>query len=369
MIIRYLTQNDISEHDKITSQAFSYACDIHDPESVLPCEKVLGAFDEDNKTLFADMEIHERKCFYDGGVLTCAAVGGVAAKPEHRGKGAVKALFAHLFDRKEYDVSVLYPFAEAYYRKFGYERAGACVCATVPFSGISGIARNSDAVLYEGSGTHELTELYNRCACRYNLALVREDAEAFSDKPYASMLYTYVRKDSAYATVRVDRDSSTVFVREIFFDSCESMLGILGFLRNFESNQQYVCFEKLPADSPVLLYVQDIKRCDIRLQSTGSARILRTEQVLCAHRYPAQGAFSLRVGDEAFRVTVSGTGVSVQRDGADNPDVVMDVTAASKLLLSGITNAAYMPGLTVRNPDSDFFKLFPPVTCFFSDNL
>ncbi|MBR6940240.1 MAG: GNAT family N-acetyltransferase, partial [Clostridia bacterium] len=120
MIIRYLTQDDITEHDKISSQAFSYSCEIGDPDSVLPCEKVLGAFDDDNKTLFADFEIHEKKCYYDGGLLNCAAIGGVAAKPEHRGKGAVRELFERLFSEENYDISILYPFSEEYYRKLGY---------------------------------------------------------------------------------------------------------------------------------------------------------------------------------------------------------------------------------------------------------
>ena len=96
MIIRWLTQNDVVQHDKISSQAFVYACDVHDPASALPCEKVLGAFDDDNETLLADFEIHEKQCHFDGGLLTCAAVGGVAAKPEHRGKGYGKALLNQL---------------------------------------------------------------------------------------------------------------------------------------------------------------------------------------------------------------------------------------------------------------------------------
>ena len=34
MIIRYLTQDDITEHDKVSSQAFSIECDIYDKNSV-----------------------------------------------------------------------------------------------------------------------------------------------------------------------------------------------------------------------------------------------------------------------------------------------------------------------------------------------
>jgi predicted acetyltransferase len=369
MIIRLLTPDDIVEHDKITSQAFSYSCDIYAGDSVLPCEKVLGAFDDDNKTLFADLEIHERLCNYDGGFLTCAAVGGVAAKPEHRGKGAVKALFDYLFKESAYDVSVLYPFSEAYYRKLGYESVGRSVCATVPFSELSEIKRNQDVTLYEGNDTERLLELYNRCARNYNLSFVRETAEAFSSEPYFSKSYTYIWKNDSFATIRIDRENSTVFVKELYFDSCESMLGILGFLRNFESNQKSVCFEKIPEDSPLLNFVQDLKNCDVRVHNTGSARILNFEKVLKARQYPRDGEFALQIGDDVYKVTQSKNGVEIDQNSGSFPDVIMNMNTASKILLSGIADGAYMPQLVIKNPESDFFKLFPPKTSFFTDAL
>ncbi len=370
MIIRFLTQQDIAEHDKITSQAFSYSCVPGDPDSVLPCEKVLGAFDDDNKTLFADFELHERKCNYDGGILTCAAIGGVAAKPEHRGKGAVTALFDYLFRESAYDVSILYPFSEAYYRKLGYERVGNSICATIPFSELCGIPRNQDAALYEGNGTRRLLEVYNRCAEKYNLSFVRENADAFSAEPYTSMRYTYVRKNEAFATIQIDREKSTVFVDEFYFDSCGSMRGLLGFLRNFESNQKQICFQKIPADSPLLRFVRDLKNCDIRMHNTGSARVLNVENVLRAHKYPAgNGGFSLQIGDRFFGVTYTKNGVEINRDRRGDPDAVMDINTASTILLNGFSDAAYIPGLVVNRPDSDFFHCFPPKTSFFTDAL
>ena len=237
MIIRFLTKDDVAEHEKVASQAFVFSTDIHDPEAELPCEKVLGAFDDDNKTLFADLELYERRCHYDGGFLTCAAIGGVAAKPEHRGKGAVKALFHTVFSENKYDISILYPFSEPYYRKLGYERVGNSVSATVPFTALAGIERNQDATLYEGNDTEQLLAIYNRCAAGYNLCFVRDTAEMFPDQPYLTKTYTYIWKNNAFATFSVDRGKSTVFVKEIYFDSCESMLGIVGFLRNYEINQ------------------------------------------------------------------------------------------------------------------------------------
>ena len=370
MIIRYLTPNDVAEHDKVTSQAFSYSCDITDPASVLPCEKVLGAFDDDDKTLLADFEINERKCHYDGGFLTCAAVGGVAAKPEHRGKGAVRALFDHLFRENAYDISILYPFAEGYYRRLGYERVGRCVSVTVPFADLAGVPRRNDAVLYEGHGTEQLLALYNRCAENCQLSFVREDAAAFSARPYLSQTFTYLWQNRSFATFTVDREKSTVFVREVWFDSPEALLGILGFLRNYESNQRTLCFDKLPEDSPLFCLLPDLKHCEIGLHNTGSARVLNVERVLRAQRYPAgSGASTLQIDDKTYAVTWSETGVTVETNAAGTPDVGLDIAAASQILLSGLRHAAYQPKLVIHRPGSDFFRAFPPQTAFFTDGF
>ncbi|MBR6941267.1 MAG: GNAT family N-acetyltransferase [Clostridia bacterium] len=370
MIIRYLTQDDVPEHDKITSQAFSYSCEIGNPDSVLPSEKVLGAFDDDNKTLFADFEILEKKCCYGIGTLTCAAVAGVAAKPEHRGKGAVKELFARLISDGGYDISILYPFSEEYYRKLGYESVGRCVSAVVPFSGLREIKRNTDVTLYEGNDSAKLLALYNKCARNLNLCFVRENTEAYSDKPYYSQKYTYIYKDGAYATIEIDRDKSTIFVSEIYFDSFESMLGILGFLRNFESNQSKLSFSKLPENTPLFNVIRDIKSCDIRLHNTGSARILNVKKVLETHNYPVQnGEFTIQAGDEQFAVTVEQGKAEVNISRSLKPDLVMDTAAASQVLLSGTDNALYNPGIIINNPQSDFFGMFPREVSFFTDGF
>ncbi len=370
MIIRFLKQNDVPEHEKVASQAFVFSTDIGDPDAKLPCEKVLGAFGDDNKTLFAELELYEKRCYYDGKLLSCAAIGGVAAKPEHRGKGAVKALFNAVFSEKKYDISILYPFSEAYYRKLGYERVGCSMSVTVPFTELSSIPRNNDAVLYEGRDPDRLLEIYNRCAGQYNLCFVRNTPDMFPKKPYLSQSYTYIWKNNAFATFSVDRGKSTVFVKEIFFDSCESMCGIVGFLRNYEANQKKVCFGNVPENTPLLHYIGDLKECDIALHRTGAARILDPENVLRAHRYPAgDGAFTVQIGNDIYRVTYSPKGVYVEKTDAYTPDAVMSLSRASQLLLCGFTDAAYIPELEIGNPASDFFQAFPPKTTFFSDDL
>lgn len=370
MIIRFLTQDDIVSHDKVTSQAFCISCDIGDKKSVLPSEKVLGAFDDDNKTLFADFEIIERKCYFEGYVITCAAIGGVAAKPEHRGKGAVKELFYYLNNLNEYDISILYPFSEEYYRKLGYERVGNSVCATVPFTELFNIKRNNDAALYENNDKEKLLEIYNKCAEKYNLCFVRENTDAFSGDPYYSNKYTYIWKNNSFATISVDREKSIVEVHEIYFDSCESMLGILGFLRNFEGNQKYIRFQKIPENSPVFNFVKDLKPCDIKLFNTGSVRVLNVEKILKTHKYPSgNGEFTLKIDNNSFKVVYADNNVEIFKNCVSNPDVIMDINTASRVLLSGITNKEYIPNLIINNPESSFFNSFPYKTTFFTDGF
>lgn len=370
MIVRYLTQDDITQHDKVSSQAFCYPCEIGNPDSVLPAEKMIGAFDDDGKTLFADLEILEKKCYYDGSLLTCAAIGGVAAKPEHRGKGAVKALFEYLFRETDYDISILYPFSEEYYRRFGYERTGLSLNVSLPFAEISKAKRNSDVTLYEGGDAQRLLSVYNKCAREYNLCFARDSAAAFSSDPYFTQKSTYVWKDGALATVRVDRKKSTVFVSDFYYDSYESMLGFLGFLRGFESNHSTLCFEKLPENTPLIGVVNELKNCDVKVHSNGAARILNAEKVLKLHRYPAgEGGFSIRIGGETFCVTVSDGVAEVERNPAPEPDITMDIRAASAVLLCGAADAAHFPGVKVNNPQSDFFGMFPPKITFFTDEF
>ena len=370
MIIRFLTQNDIIEHDKVSSQAFSIPCDIFDKSSVLPTANVLGAFDDDNKTLFADLEIIERKCNFDGCILSCAAIGGVAAKPEHRGKGAVKELFRYITESDKYDVSILYPFAEEYYRKIGFERVSNSFSASVPFEELSKIRRNNDVTMYEGKNDGKLLEIYNKCAARYNLSFVRDDYSAFCDKPYLSKKYTYIWKNNSFATITVDREKGVLNVEEIYYDSCESMLGIIGFLRNFEGNQSTVCFCKIPQNSSILNFVSDLKHCDIRVHSTGAAKILNVENILRAKKYPALcGSFTLGIGDDVFCVAYSQNSVEINKSKNGESDVTMDTGIASRILLSGVSKDEYIPGFIVKNYESDFFRFFTPKTTFFTDGF
>lgn len=378
MILRKLTPADVHEHDKVASQAFCFPCDVNDPTSVLPCDTVWGAFDDDNKTLFADLEVVRRECFLGTGRVSCAAVGGVAAKPEHRGKGAVKALFTQLLQGDDYDISILYPFSEGYYRQFGYQSVGQAVSAEIPFAEFAEIPRNHDAVLWEGDDSEALLNLYNRCAAEHPLCFVRDTVEAFSAEPYQAQRFTYLWHDAAFATFSVNRAEGKIQVAEFYYENREAMIGMLGFLRNFEGNQATLCFDKLPLNTPLLRYLSKQKVCKLTLHNAGSVALLNPAKVLALHRYPAaKGTFTLQINDsfrnrtDSFTVTYE-KGKGDVTEGADFPDLVMEAPAAAELLLCGIESArdaALCRGVQVNNADSDFFGAFHVQTPFFTDGF
>lgn len=384
MIIRQLNENDVFQHERVSSQSFIYSCDVDSNENKLPCGFLIGAFADDNKTLMADMEIENRTCFFGSGKLTCAAVGGVASKPEYRNRGSIRSIFNALFNNDEYrrgaEISLLYPFSIAYYKKFGYESVGGAIELKVPFTEFRNIQRCSDVFLYEEQDNDRFFELYNQSAKKDLLTFERKDRKYFTFNPYKTLRYTYVLNDySAYITFSVDRKESVIFVKEIEFLNRDSLLKIAGFLRNFEGNQKYVVFSKLSESSPVLNLFNDEKTVSKRLFSVGSARVIDVEAVLAKKDYPmCDGSFSLKCIDgvernnAVFDVSYSnGKGEVIKRD-SGTADVILDICAASKVLLSGVRDASaagYLEGVQINKYNDAFFNAFPFKSCFANDDF
>lgn len=373
MIIRELTPEDVREHDKVSSQAFVYDCDIDDKSSVLPVEIMFGAFLPDWKTLMADMEIVDRKCTFGDGTLRCAAVGGVASKPEYRGRGAVTGLFEALFCDERWDISILYPFSSAYYRRLGYESIGRALQITVPFKELKGIERNSDAVLFEGENPQELLNIYNEYAKQCNLCFVRDNIDAYSAEPYKSCQYTYICDKKSYVNFSLDRAKKTLSVREIVYTDKPSLEKALGFLRNFEGNYDTMVFGKLPLDTPIVNYISNDKKAEIKCYSVGAARIHNVANVLKAHKYPdGKGNFSVEVDGKLYTVEYADGKAEVSEGLKIMPDVSLSINAASKILLSGVKGvceAEYINGVKIFNKASDFFRAFPENDAYLNDDF
>lgn len=385
MILRKLTDEDSCEHNKVFSQAYAFSCDINSNAS-LTDKQVIGAFD--GKNLMADMQITDAKNYFGDNILSCAGVGGVASKPEYRNKGAVRSLFNALFDGellgKKYDISILYPFSEAYYRKFGYEIMSKSLELTVPFKELNTVPKNADVELFEGNSTDKLCLLYNTAASKFNLAFKRDGACGFSDMPYQSARYTYMWKNSdgevrSLASFSVDRPGKTVYVHEIYYLDRESLSGILGFLRCYEGNQETIVFKKLPLNTPVLNFISNEKPIVQKGFNMGCAKIIDVQSVLNKKKYPlGRGSFTVEIAADSveennavFKVEYENGSGEASRVKAE-PDVILKPTAAAKVILSGIADREaleYLGGAKIINNNNAFFDAFKVQNTFFCDEF
>ena len=385
MILRRLTDADSREHNKVAAQAYCFGCDI-DSNAHLTDAKVIGAFDGNN--LMADMRITDAENYFEGSVLTCAGVGGVASKPEYRNRGAVRKLFEAFFNgeliEQKYDISILYPFSEAYYRKFGYEVMSKSLELTVPLKELGSAPKNSDVELFDGSNTEALCGLYNAAAQKFNLAFRREGSCGFSPDPYGSSSYTYMWKNTAgefrsLVNYSVDRPNKTVYVDEIYYLDRESLAGILGFLRNYEGNQETVVFKKLPLNTPVLNFISNEKPIVQKGFNMGCARIIDVESVLNKKKYPdGRGHFTVQITGDTVEANNAVFGVEYENGRAEvkrtdkEADFILEPTAAAKIILSGVAGEdafSFMNGVKMQKNNGDFFKAFNVRNTFFCDGF
>lgn len=387
MIIRMLRPGDVFQHNKVASQAFVFPTDIYD-DKILPSKAMIGAFDDDGCTMMADIEIYDRLCNFGNGTLRCLAVGGVASKPEFRNKGAVREIFNSVFGGKfdgiSGDISILYPFSDAYYKKFGYCPVGRCADLLIPFSELSGLPKNTDVSLCEEKDLPELLELYNEAAKKDGLSFIREDGENFFLDPYKENRWTYIHRESggkadAYASLFVDRAQSTVFIREIGYLNKAGLHGILGFLRVFEGNQDYVRFEKMPESSAVFRCTAGAKKAKSEISLAGAVRILDLKNVLSVKKYPKKaGKFVICCDDTIpasngiFTVEYSGGKAEVSITPDAQPDITVSPLAASELIFEGVIGAddlEWMNGVTVNCENDDAVRAFSPNRIFFNDSF
>lgn len=382
MYVRRLTDSDALAQEGVASSAFIYTFDPAEVEK-LSTEYMLGAFNDEG-VLMADLEVYDFKNHFGNGILSCAAVGGVATKPEYRRGGSVRAMFNYLFEdapKQGWDISILYPFSEEYYQKFGYSAISDKMYMEADFRCLESIPRCMGAVLYDGSQSEILYDLYNRIAKKYSLAFFRNSDKYFNTDYRKDLKFTYLWKNDkgefkAYVNCEFNRSESKVIVNEIGFLDKEAMLGILGFLRTFDGNYKTIAFMNVPVNTPIYLNMINPTLVVRKISNNGAVRVFNLMKVLELNIYPsAPGSFVFESTDDVtkgvYSVTYGGGEVKVSRTDSGNADVVLDSIAISRYIIGGISGGfealSYDSHIKVINENEDFLRAFPKRNTFFTD--
>ncbi len=373
MEVRFIKPEEASDYLKVSAASFIWKFDKEVDNKVdMP---VLGAFY--NGKLIAGAEVYNHKCNYCGNIIKSLILDGICSQPEYRRMGGVRALFDEVSEiaiKNDITVGFLSPFSISYYEKFGFANLDRAFSIKIPFNSLSQIERNNDVELYTGEQFHELCDFYNKCALRENLMIIKEDKSHFCDKPLENTDYTYIHRNKygevdGYVRFMVNRPDELV-AEELFTLTPEALVGIIGFLRNYDGIVKTLVVKKQYLGSSFSCFADRIDNASYEYTGGIAARIYNLKKLLENNAYPEQyGKFSILSLDNLeqnkgiFDVEYTNGKATVTKRDSGDYDIALTPPAAARLLLAGeghtAQTAIFINGVELKNDADDFFKAFP----------
>lgn len=382
MEIRYIKENEAAEFQKVSAASFIWKFNSEEDNTVKG--PVLAAFE--NGKLIAGIEMFNFRTNYCGSLLNAVIATGVCSLPECRRMGGVRKMFERIGEmaiENDWTLGFLHPFSITYYEKFGYANLNRLFSIKVPFEKLKHIPHNTDVELYDGSQYDELRELHEKCAFKENLMTLREDRNHFCEKPLEEADYTYIHRDKngeadGYVNFKVNRPNDLA-VEDLFVLTPDALLGIIGFLRNYDGIVKTLQVRKQYPGSPLSCLCDSIDDVVYNPDGGAAGRIYNMQKLLEANVYPEKyGKFSLKCCDDIelnnaiFEVEYENGKATVARKADGDYDICLTASAAAKLMLAGeghtSQTAAYINGVEINGNADDFFRAFPHRFTRFTDS-
>lgn len=351
MEIRPIRQEEKRYMTQAQSIAFDAGCDFKDYKAPADYKNGRAVFNDDGK-LCACADLLPMEMWLDGEKVKFGGIGGVASLPEERRKGYIRRLFDSMLTemrQNEQCLSYLYPFSNAYYRKFGYETCMIKQEVTIPAEALRRYAGRGTAALYRpGEDDSAIRAVYDSFASRMNGMLARTDAmweKKLKVDPYRNNRYVYVWRDGGnprgYLIYKGDGDAYVMHVEELAWADPDALLGLLGFIGNFAGRYRSVIWNA-PVSLNAASLVAEPYDLTVKLKYEGMARVVDAGGALARLTVPAgEGALIVRVRDDflawnngAFRAAWSGGSLSVTKDNeTEEPSLDIDVRALAQLVV------------------------------------
>ena len=268
-----------------------------------------AAFEDDDETMMATFAVIPWRAYFDGREVTMGGIGGVASLPQYRRGGAIRRCFeAALPDMyaRGMTLSYLYPFSNAFYRKFGYELACDAVIWRLKLAGLPDFpVRGSWRMCEPGVDlTDDLRAIDAPMQRRYNCMVIRGDLEyrwagedPFVKRDYSFVYYDASGRPSAYATINA-RPGEELKTQRFAFNDREGLTGLLALFRRYASDHSHVNV-MLPADVDLqgLLTEYSLGTVERKILQYGMGRVVNVEQALGLARTRGEGRLRIAVAD------------------------------------------------------------------------
>jgi predicted acetyltransferase len=212
-----------------------------------------------------DFEIH----WGGAPVVPMGGIAGVATFNEARGRGYVDALLRDCLERmraKGQALSALYPFAWAFYRRYGWDWVGEQRRLTLPLREVRASPEGRNVREIRAKDVAEtaaiLKPIYSRFAAQYR-GVFGEGSHRWDDKLRADdnrTTYAYVHEPpggggpDGYLLWRYGREGSTGQVREFVATTPDAYRGLLSLL-HYVGTQADKAQVTVPADNPLWSHV------------------------------------------------------------------------------------------------------------------
>ena len=311
-----------------------------------------------------------------------AGLSGVATPPENRRRGLVADLLSEsLVEYREngYYLSALWPFAYAFYRRYGWAQAGTTATVECDPEVLS-FAADADGGRFRELGPDDferLNPVLDAAGEGVSLWIRRTEEwwrnrvfEGWEQDPY---VYGVEREGElrGYVVYEVENDDGrTMRVRECNALDHEASLDLLRFLSYHDSQVERVRIRSRP-DTLLFDLVDDPRALDYELTPGGMVRIVDVGAALAALDYPeVEGRLVLSVADpvadwndDTFALDVRAGEATCTR--VDEPaDANVPITTLSQLFVGhfSVERATVAGDLSVESESTEALldELFPP---------
>ena len=385
MIVRKIKPEEVLRANELFAIAFEQPMDRE--AAAKPDSKDIhrwAAFDEGSGEMMSSFIINDYDVRFDGHACKMGGIGGVATLPQYRRRGGIRGCFQEALPdmyASGYDLSYLYPFSTAYYRKFGYECCVRKFFIAVRLNLLAPPEFNGTLRLAEaGAPMTEAIRSVDACwESNYNMMVQHrpEDykwTEEFDPAVKQGFTYVCFARDGTprgYTTFSKadEKDGRNLVCSRFCFVDREGFAGLMHLFKSLAADHALVKFA-LPASEAMqhLFPEWSMDAASGFLQPAGMARVINVESVLKKAAYIGDGSIVLAVRDpqipengRTFAVRFAqGKAVSVE-EASEEADAVLTIQAFSALI-TGVCDlreaALWMDGLKVRRPEAPLAQVF-----------
>lgn len=336
-----------------------------------------AAFDDAESAMLATMTVVPWTARFDGHAVGMGGIGGVASLPQHRRGGAIRACFgAALRDLYDADtpLSYLYPFSNAFYRKFGYELGCDWVKWRLKLSGmptpeVSGAWRLSEPA---GPLKEDIRAIDRLRESRYNCMVINGDTEYLylEEDPFATRKYSYVYydgEDRSRAHMTVAPANGELDCPRFVFNDREGFLGLLALLKRLAADHSHATLY-LPTDIDLRGVLPEWSFGNVHrtVEQRGMVRAVNVERLLRLAKARGEGRLRVAVEDAlipentgCFEVEFApGRANAVRRVDAE-PDVELTIQDFSSLIVGcRDLDPMWLPDVKLRCPVEQAARVF-----------